>query len=174
VVDARVVDINTAEIVAVATGKGESSRESTVLVGAAANGRGVGAGKADFGDSDFQQTIMGEAVNAAVKQLSTEVVATNAKLQVRTLKIEGMVAGIDGGQVVLNIGSKAGLQVGDQLAVKRVTREFKDPATGAVVRKMMADIGVIKLTDVDETSAVGQAVSGAGFKVGDEVKTVTQ
>ena len=37
-----------------------------------------------------------------------------------------------------------------------------------------ADVGVIRLTDVDEISAVGTAVSGSGFKVGDVVKTITQ
>jgi hypothetical protein len=39
---------------------------------------------------------------------------------------------------------------------------------------MTAEVGVIKLTDVDEGSAVGTAVSGSGFKIGDEVKTITQ
>jgi len=58
--------------------------------------------------------------------------------------------------------------------VKRVTKEIKDPTTGKTLRKMTADVGVIKLTDVDDVSAVGTAVSGSGFKVGDEVKTITQ
>ncbi len=174
VLDARVVDIDTAEIVGVATGKGESSRESTVLVGAGANTKGAGAGRADFADSDFQQTLMGEAVNAAVTQLSKEVVADNVKLVTHTVNVEGLVAMVDSGQVVLNIGSKVGLKVGDQLTVKRVTKEVKDPATGQVIRKIATEVGTIRLTDVDEISSVGTPVSGSGFKVGDEVKTVTQ
>ncbi len=174
VLDARVVDIDTAEIVGVATGKGESSRESTVLVGAGANAKGAGAGRADFTDSDFQQTLMGEAVNAAVAQLSKEVIADNVKLVTHTVKVEGLVAMVDSGQIVLNIGSKVGLKVGDQLTVKRVTKEVKDPATGQVIRKIATDVGTIRLTDVDDISSVGTAVSGSGFKVGDEVKTITQ
>lgn len=174
VVDARVVDIDTAEIVGVATGKGESSRESTVLVSSTATARGAGAGGADFGDSDFQQTLLGEAVNAAVAQLSKEIVADNVKLIPHTVNVEGLVALVDSGQIVLNIGGKAGLKVGDQLTVKRVTKEVKDPASGRVIRKMATDVGVIRITDVDDISAVGTPVSGAGFKVGDEVKTVTQ
>lgn len=173
-VDARVVDIDTAEIVGVATGKGESSRESTVLVSSTATARGAGAGGADFGDSDFQQTLLGEAVNAAVAQLSKEIVADNVKLIPHTVNVEGLVALVDSGQIVLNIGGKAGLKVGDQLTVKRVTKEVKDPASGRVIRKMATDVGVIRITDVDDISAVGTPVSGAGFKVGDEVKTVTQ
>ncbi|HSY12689.1 MAG TPA: CsgG/HfaB family protein [Verrucomicrobiae bacterium] len=174
VTDARLVNIDTAEIMGVADGKGESSRESTSLLGGGSNWHGFGGGAVDFGSSDFQQTILGEAVNAAVTEMSTELVADAPKLVTRTISVEGVVASVDGGQIVLNIGAKAGLKAGDQLTVKRVTKEIKDPTTGKTLRKMTADVGVIKLTDVDDVSAVGTAVSGSGFKVGDEVKTITQ
>ncbi len=174
VVDARLVNIDTAEIMGVATGKGESSRESTSLLGGGGNWHGWGGGNVDFGSSDFQQTIIGEAVNAAVTQMTTELVAEKSKLEARTVTVEGLVAAVDGGQVILNIGSKSGLKVGDQLTVQRVTKEIKDPSTGAVIRRMTSPVGVIRLTDVDEVSAVGTPVSGSGFKVGDAVKTITQ
>jgi curli biogenesis system outer membrane secretion channel CsgG len=173
-VDARIVNIDTAEIMGVAEGKGESSRESTSLLGGGSNWHGWGGGAVDFGSSDFQQTILGEAVNAAVKQMSGELIADNGKLEARTIKVEGLVAAVDGGQIVLNVGGKTGLKVGDQLTVERVTKEIKDPATGQVIRRLSSPVGVIKLTDVDDVSAVGTAVSGSGFKVGDAVKTVTQ
>jgi curli biogenesis system outer membrane secretion channel CsgG len=174
VVDARLVNIDTAEIMGVADGKGESSRESTSLLGGGSNWHGFGGGAVDFGSSDFQQTILGEAVNAAVTQMSTELVADAPKLVARTISVEGVVAAVDGGQIVLNVGSKVGLKVGDQLTVKRITKEIKDPTTGKTLRKLTSDVGVIKLTDVDEVSAIGAPVSGSGFKVGDEVKTITQ
>ncbi len=173
-VDSRIINIDTAEIMAVAEGKGESSRESTSLLGGGSNWHGFGGGAVDFGSSDFQQTILGEAVNAAVKQMSGELIADNTKLEARTISVEGLVAAVDGGQVVLNVGAKAGLKKGDQLTVERVTREVKDPTTGAVIRRMSSQVGVITLTDVDDISAVGTPVSGSGFKVGDAVKTVTQ
>jgi curli biogenesis system outer membrane secretion channel CsgG len=173
-VDSRIINIDTAEIMAVASGKGESSRESTSLLGGGGNWHGWGGGNVDFGSSDFQQTILGEAVNAAVKQMSGELIADNTKLETRTVVVEGLVAAVDGGQVILNVGGKAGLKKGDQLTVERVTREIKDPATGQVIRRMSSQVGVISLTDVDDISAVGTPVSGSGFKVGDAVKTVTQ
>jgi curli biogenesis system outer membrane secretion channel CsgG len=173
-VDARIVDIDTAEILGVASGKGESERDSTSLLGNGGNWHGFGGGNVDFGSSDFQQTILGEAVNAAVKQMSTEVIADNAKLVTRTVNVEGLVAAVDGGQIVLNVGGKVGLKVGDQLNVGRVTREIKDPATGQVIRRMTSPVGVIRLTDVDPVSAVGTIVSGSDFKIGDSVKTITQ
>ena len=69
---------------------------------------------------------------------------------------------------------KAGINVGDQLEVVRVTREIKDPSTGQVIRRMTTTVGVIKAADVDDGSAVCDVVSGSGFKVGDAVHTVTQ
>jgi curli biogenesis system outer membrane secretion channel CsgG len=173
-VDARMVDIDTGEILAVAEGKGESHRTSNSLLGGGGNWHGFGAGGVDFGSSDFQNTIIGEAVKAATDQLSTEVVAGNSKLAVRTVIVEGLVAAVDGGQVILNVGSKNGVKVGDELNVQRVTKEIKDPATGKVLRRMSTPVGTVKVTDVDDVSAVCNVVSGAGFKIGDAVKTVTQ
>lgn len=173
-IDARIVDIDTAEILGVADGKGESARESTSLTGGGGGWSGFGGGHADFGSSDFQQTIIGEAVNQATQQLSTGLIADAPKLVARTIVVEGLVAAVDGGQIVLNVGAKTGLKVGNQMSVERVTKEIKDPATGKVLRKLSNQIGMIEITDVDDVSAIGKVVSGAGFKVGDAVKTKTQ
>jgi curli biogenesis system outer membrane secretion channel CsgG len=171
---ARMVDIDTGEILAVAEGKGESARESTSLLGGGGNWHGFGGGAADFGSSDFQNTIIGEAVKAAVEQTSTEVISDKDKLVARTVTVEGLIAAVDGGQIILNVGSKAGVKVGDQLTVERVSKEIKDPSTGKVIRRMSTSVGVVKVTDVDDISAVATTVSGTGFKTGDAVKTVTQ
>lgn len=93
---------------------------------------------------------------------------------VRTIVVEGLVAAVDGNQIVLNVGARAGVKVGDQLEVVRVTKEIKDPATGAVIRRLSTSVGTVKATDVDDASAVCTSVSGSGFKVGDSVKSVTQ
>ena len=173
-IDARIVDIDTAEILGVAEGHGESSRSSTSLLGGGGNWHGWGGGAVDFGSSDFQQTILGEAVKASVEQMSAGLIADNAKLMTRTIIVSGLVAAVDGGQVVLNVGSKTGIKVGDQLSIERITRTIKDPATGQVLRQMTIPVGVVRVTDVDDISAVCTPVSGAGFKVGDAAKTVTQ
>ena len=173
-VTARMVDIDTGEILAVAEGKGESQRESTSLLGGGGSWHGFGGGNADFGSSDFQQTILGEAVKGAVEQTSTQVIAGKDKLVTRTVVVEGLIAAVDGGQIILNVGSKAGVKVGDQLNVERVSREIKDPSSGKVIRRMSTTVGVVKVTDVDDISSVATTVSGTGFKTGDAVKTVTQ
>lgn len=173
-VDARIIDIDTAEILAVADGKGESKREGTSLVGAGGGRGGWGGGGADFSSSGFQETIIGEAVKAAVQSMSAGIIASNGKLKIRTVIVEGLVAAVDGDVVVLNIGAPSGIKVGDKLSVERVTREIKDPATGKVIRKMSSQIGVVQVTDVDNVSAICKLITGTGFKVGDMAKTVTQ
>ncbi len=173
-IDARLVDIDTAEILGVAEGKGESSRESTSLLGGGGNWHGWGAGHADFGSSDFQNTIIGEAVKKATDDLATGLIGENGKLQTRTIIVTGLVAAVDGGQIVLNVGAKTGIKVGDQMTVERVTKEIKDPATGQVIRRLSSQVGVIQITDVDDISSVAKVVSGSGIKVGDLAKTTTQ
>jgi curli biogenesis system outer membrane secretion channel CsgG len=172
--DARLVDIDSAEILGVAEGKGQSKRSSTSLLGGGGNWHGFGGGAADFGSSDFQQTIIGEAVKAATDQMTAGVISAAPKLSARVVKVEGLVAAVDGGQIVLNVGLKTGIKVGDHLSVERVTSTIKDPATGAVLRKMTTKLGELEVTDVDDISAVCKPVSGTGFKIGDVARTVTQ
>lgn len=173
-VDARIIDIDTAEILVVADGKGESTRESTSLIGGGAGRGGWGVGGLDMSSSGFQETILGEAVKLAVTQLSTGLVAENGKLKARTIVVEGMVAAIEGGTVILNVGAKTGIKVGDQLSIERVTREIKDPATGAVIRRITNRVAVLEVTEVDDVSSVCRIVSGGDVKVKDLARTVTQ
>ena len=174
VINARMVNVDTGEIVGVADGKGESSRSSTSLLGGGGNWHGFGNGNVDFGSSNFQNTIIGEATKAAVDQLSAGLVSDASKVTVRVIKVDGLVAAVDGGQIVLNVGAKAGVKVGDQLQVLRVTKEIKDPSTGAVIRRLTTTIGVVRATDVDDASSVCVPVSGSGFQEGDRVTSVTQ
>jgi len=173
-ITARVINIDTGEIMAVADGAGQSARSSNSLLGGGGNWHGFGGGNADFGSSNFQQTIIGEATKAAVDQLATNLDSQSAKVPVRTIVVEGVVAAVDSGQIILNVGAKAGIKVGDQFNVLRVNREIKDPTTGAVLRKLTTTVGVVKATDVDDVSAICSPVSGSDFKVGDTIKTVTQ
>ena len=170
-ISARIVNVNTGEIVAVAEGSGESSRSSTSLLGGGGNWNGFGGGNVDFGSSNFEQTIIGEATKAAVDQLSANLVADAPKLTVAAVKVDGVVAAVDSGQIILNLGSDAGVKVGDQFEVVRVTKEIKDPTTGEVIRRLTTTVGIIKATDVDAKSAVCVPVSGSGFREGDHVRS---
>jgi curli biogenesis system outer membrane secretion channel CsgG len=74
---ARVVDVASGMIVAVAGGQAESQRTGASLL---AGWHRVGDGPIDFGSSDFQRTLLGEAVNAAVTQMAAELAADSSRL----------------------------------------------------------------------------------------------
>jgi curli biogenesis system outer membrane secretion channel CsgG len=173
-ITARIVNVETGEIIGVAEGAGTSSRSSTSLLGGGGRGWSGGGGNVDFGSSNFQETIIGEATKMAVDKLTADVVSNAPKISVHAVTVDGLVAAVDGGQIILNVGKKAGVNVGDQLEVVRVTKEIKDPETGNVIRRLTSSIGIIKATDVDDASAVCSPVSGSGFQSGDRVKSLAQ
>ena len=172
-ITARVINIDTAEILATADGKGTSSRSGLSLLGGGGNWSGFGRGNVDFGSSNFQNTIIGEATKKAVDQLSAGLVGSAGRMPVRTFKGEGIIAAVDGGQIILNVGLKAGIHSGDSLDVLRIGKEIKDPSTGQVIRRLTTTVGTIRATDVDDASAICAPVSGSGFQVGDRVNFET-
>jgi curli biogenesis system outer membrane secretion channel CsgG len=168
---ARLVNVDTGEILAVAEGLGESKRKSTSLTGGGGGWGGFGGGNVDFGNSNFQNTIIGEAVKESVEKLSSDVISDKSSVAVRAVVVNGLVAAVTGSQLILNVGARAGVKVGDQLSVERVGEEIKDPATGRVIRRMTTPVGVVTVVEVDDESAVANVVSGTGFRVKDAVKT---
>ena len=76
---ARLINVDTGEILASAEGMGESKRTSTSLTGGGGGWSGFGAGGVNFGSSNFQGTIIGEAVKAAVENMSGAVVAERGR-----------------------------------------------------------------------------------------------
>ncbi len=171
VIDCRLIDVDTAEILAVAEGKGVSSRSGFMLGGVGGGGGGFGGGDIEMGSSNFRDTVIGEATHAAADEVAKQLIASADKLPTKQVVVKGLVAHADGATVILNIGSSAGVQVGDKLKVLRVTSTVKDPATGKVLRELTTEVGTVQVAEVDETSAVASFVTGSGAKVGDIVKS---
>jgi curli biogenesis system outer membrane secretion channel CsgG len=168
-ITARIVNTDTGEILVVATGKGESKRSGTTLLGAGGSSEASGGGFVDMRSSNFANTILGEAVGQAVADVATQLQADPGRLPSRVVKIDGLVADSTGGVLILNVGSKAGLKIGDKLAVARTGREIRDPATGKVIRRIEEPIGEVVITEVDAQSAVGKYAGSSPAKVGDRV-----
>lgn len=169
-ISARMISTDTAEILAVASGKGESSRSGTSLLGAGGSSGGAGGGGLDMSSSNFGATIIGEATNKAVTQMAQGLAESASKIPTVVIPIDGLVADVNGATLVLNVGSRLGVHVGDKLQVTRVGREIKDPATGKVLRRTDSPLGTITITELDEASAVGTYDGQPGVKVGDRVK----
>jgi hypothetical protein len=129
----------------------------------------------DFGSSNFAATIIGEATTKAVTDLAQNLDADSAKLPTitaPTVSVSGLVADASAlSSVIINVGSAAGVKVGDKLAVAHVVRVVKDPTTGKPLRSIEDNLGTLTITSVDASSAVG-TFSGAGKpQTGDTVKT---
>ena len=170
-VTARMIDTSTAEILASSTGHGEESRSGTGIIGSGGNVYGPQAGGGfDMTSSNFRATILGTATTKAVDDVAKQLEAKASSLPTVTVEISGLVAdAAPDGTVVINVGSKAGVKVGDSLTVKQKGREIKDPATGKVLRSLDKTIGTLTITEVEADSAVGK-FSGAGTpKVSDVV-----
>lgn len=78
-ITARVIDTSTGEILASAKGEGISSRSGLLLGGGGGGGAG-GFGGVSMGSSDFQETVLGEATELAVKQTVEKLVAAKTRL----------------------------------------------------------------------------------------------
>jgi curli biogenesis system outer membrane secretion channel CsgG len=166
---ARVVSIDTAEILAASSGTGESKRSGTSLLGAGGSGAGAAGAGLDMSSSNFANTIIGEAVRQAVDALGKDLDQNAAKLPTREIKVEGLVADVADNTLILNVGTTGGVKVGDKLQVKRMVREVKDPTSGAVLRRIENAIGEVTITEADGSSSVG-TFSGAGKpQVGDSI-----
>lgn len=76
----RMIDTSTGEILISAKGQAESSRSGLLLGGGGGAGAG-GAGEVEMGSSDFRETILGEATEKAVTQVTTNLVAKKANLE---------------------------------------------------------------------------------------------
>jgi curli biogenesis system outer membrane secretion channel CsgG len=80
-ITARIIDVTTGEIMASAKGEGTSKRSGFLLGGAGGGGGGAGGGHIAFGASEFRDTILGEATEAAVKMTTDKLVSAKTRLQ---------------------------------------------------------------------------------------------
>ena len=169
---ARMINTDTGEILATANGKGEATRTGTGVNAAGGSNAAMAGGLMDMTSSNFKETVLGEAVTSAVQGLSDQFEAKAASLPTKTVIVEGLVADATANTVIINVGTKAGVKVGDKLAVSRLNREVRDPNSGKVIRRIEDAVGEVVITEADELSAVGKFSGVATAKVGDTVKTV--
>ena len=165
-IDARIIDINTSEILATANGTGEQTKGSWSM-----------NDSWDWNSDDFAHSTAGEAVIAAVNQLGDQLEAAATKIpdnqSVALANVEGKIADVTGTQVILNVGKQNGIKVGDHFQVERVTKEITDPTSGRVIKKMTSTIAIINVTEADKESSTGSITKGSGVRVGDNIKKVT-
>ena len=168
-IDARIVQIGTGEILAVAHGRGEAKR---ARMKTEEDNHPLYRQGQDPWSADLASTLLGEAMRAAVDSLVATLAAAAPKIpHTETIAVlAGLVADVSGNELVINVGTTGGVKVGAEYAVLRPGREIKDPATGNVLRRATTPVGKIKITSADEGSATG-SLTGGPAQVSDCVGT---
>lgn len=90
--------------------------------------------------------------------------------------IEGMVVGLQGDLIYVDLGENKKSMPGLELRVYRVGEDFKHPVTGEVLGKLEKDLGIIKIKEVREKFSVAetvQKIEGEKIAVGDKVRIST-
>ena len=158
-VDVRMVDATTGEIVfADSATASKSSMDVRVF--------GFGGGES------FNEKKASAVMRTAIQEIATKITSKPLTPSGKPAAASGpvLVADVDGKTVTLNKGSNAGLEVGQKVTISRKGKVIKDPQTGKVLKIKYKKIGAIKLTEVEDSYAEGEVVSGAGFQIGDVMK----
>ncbi len=158
VIDYRLVDAETSEVIATGEARGESTRKSNGFAGMGGNWGGAGGGGVDMTSSNFGQTIIGEATQDCVNKLG-EILSTQATTMKKTVReVETRVADVSGGTMVIAAGANDGVNVGETFEILKVLREVKDPQTKEVLDTVTEKTGEMTITSVRDKIATGTYV----------------
>jgi len=161
-VDIRMINAATGQIVFA-----DSSSHS----GSSYNVRVFGFG----GGESFNEKKATEIMRAAIKNLAAKITSApiksgGGKSTAESSGSKTLVADVDGNIIMLNKGKNAGFKTGQKVTISRKGKVIKDPQTGKVLKIRYKKIGAIKLTEVEDSYAEGEIISGSGFNVGDIVR----
>jgi curli biogenesis system outer membrane secretion channel CsgG len=172
VLDYRIVDTETSEVVLSGEARGESKRTSKGGGGGFFVG-GIGAGGGfNMASSNFAETIIGEATMDAVDKLAVDV---NSKgltggAESRDNDLDARVADVNGASITINAGNAAGLRAGQTFTIYHKGKEIKDPTTGEVLDVQTTPMGTLTLTVVRDKISVGNYAGSGTPVVGDIVR----
>ena len=145
VLDARLVDTTTGEIVVA-----EEAENQKRMIGAR------------FRSARFKQSydygLAHEVMHPAVTKITEEII--DAASGLAPAAGQGMVADVEAGEVIINLGSNQGVKVGDVFYVYRKGKTVIDPATGQPLVTKEKQVGEIVVTDVEATFSTCAIKSG--------------
>lgn len=168
-ITAQFIDANTGQVLVTANSKGVSRRSGTKLLDSAATAES--GGSLTMESSNFVQSMIGEATAAAVNELAKELEGENANLPKWTAPpLRGQITEASNANIIINVGSAAGLKVGDKMLVTRVVHVERDRVTEAAVGAVEDEVGMLTIVSVQDDSAVGHFSGAESAKVGDQVR----
>jgi curli biogenesis system outer membrane secretion channel CsgG len=166
VIDYRLIDAETSEVIATGEARGESERKGSAFgaIGGAL-GKGAGGVQVDMTSSNFAQTIIGEATQDCVNKLADILKEQSGSMKKNVRPVETTVADIAGNTLILAAGASAGISNGDIFEIHEVVREVKDPTTHEVLDRLTNKVGELTITNVRDRIASGN-YSGTPAKIG--------
>jgi curli biogenesis system outer membrane secretion channel CsgG len=165
-ISTRLVSPNTAEVLAVSQGTGEVNRKGVKMDIRDASQVAMMEGYAN-------NPLMNECMDNAVTQLAAQLNQAFPKLPPRLIVIDGLVADANpSGQLILNVGARDGLKLGDRLQVLHPGKEIRDPATGKLLMRDDTLLGEAVVTTVNDISSIAQYKGAEPAQVRDVVKGI--
>lgn len=165
-ISTRLVSPNTAEVVSVSEGIGETTRQNVKIDLRDTGGRLLMA-------SGVNSPVMNESIDKAVAQLAAKLETELVKVSPLVLEIDGLVADADdSGHLVLNVGARHGVKVGDRLKVLRAGKEIRDPVNGRLLMRDDTVLGEAVVTLVNDVSAIAEYHGTEAARVRDVVRSI--
>lgn len=154
VVDVRVVDVTTGQLLFAESGRGEFERKAQEVLGL-----GTRAG--------YDETLGQEALRSAITKFMDNLVQ-----QLRSVEWTGRIASVSGSDIYINAGRDVGLNVGDTLVVQTLGKEIYDPQTKVLLGREEGPIkGELIITGyVGDKLTKARPKAGVGFQINDIVK----
>jgi curli biogenesis system outer membrane secretion channel CsgG len=142
----------------------QSFADEQTQKGTSWTGFGGGAGGGAFGvggysNEQFTSSTMGHLINDEAGIIVKHIDPSKFVAAAPTASIHGRVLSVDGDDIVLNIGSNRGVQVGQYFSVLSV-KQLKDPDSGRFINSEIQK-GTIQIVTVNSDSSVGKRVSGS-------------
>jgi curli biogenesis system outer membrane secretion channel CsgG len=161
-IDARAISTTTGEVI-----WADTARESTTDARVFVNGAGGGAVDEAQADKVIRPVCALLAASLEKGKLTTAGLGGS----VDASGIAGKIARVDAGEIYINVGAEAGVQVGQVFQVVRKGKAITDPDTGEILGADETRVGQVKIIEVKGPRlSLCSAVSGNGFKAGDILK----
>jgi len=173
-IDARMVDTSTGVIMAVAQGYAEDSKVAVTQSGGGRYPWMEPGSHPSF--SDVTQSLVGNAARDAVIDVVSQL-ASNTVLKKESV-VKGVVADVDGDQVIVNLGRTQGVDRGNLLVVERELRVVKDPTDpNKILRRLTTRVATLVVESADAGSSVCRVtgrVEGEAITIGSEVTLIKE
>jgi curli biogenesis system outer membrane secretion channel CsgG len=148
----RVIDARTGQIV-------QSFADEAARSGTSWSAGGWGGGAAgSYNNQQFVNSDMGHLIDDEAAKIAASLDPSRFAAAAVTPSLTGHIAAIDGHNVIINIGSANGVQVGQTFDIIRV-KSLVDPTTHQTLH-VTENVGKLQIDSVNSNASVGHVVAG--------------